>query len=184
MHATDVLMAEHRIIERFLACLEEAVRRLQSDQPVRLDFFIQAADFIQDFADAFHHKKEEGVLFEALAAHGVPREFGPIGVMLAEHDEGRKFTRAMRTAVERMEAGDDSARVEVVRNALGYVALLRQHIAKEEQVLFAMAEDVILEEEQDRVAEAFKEIETGESGEAVRQKYLRIVETLEREVWG
>jgi len=75
------------------------------------------------------------VLFERMVAAGLPREVGPIAVMLAEHEQGRAFTRGMRAAAERLAAGDAAAARDVVANARGYAALLRQHIQKEDGIL-------------------------------------------------
>lgn len=184
MHATQTLMDEHRVIERVLASLEIAVQRLETGPPPGADFFLRAAEFIAGFADGCHHRKEEGVLFPAMEAAGVLRAGGPIGVMLAEHEEGRRITRAMRGAAERMGAGDTGARAEVGRHALDYVGLLRQHIRKEDNVLFPMAGRVIPAAGQGEVAEEFELIEREETGQGVHERFLALAAVLEEEVRG
>jgi hemerythrin-like domain-containing protein len=181
MQATQILMDEHRVIERVITSLEAATNELQQGGTVRPGFYLDAVDFIKGFADGCHHKKEEGVLFTAMAAAGMPTEVGPIAVMLAEHEQGRAYTRGMRQGAERMQAGDVSARAEVIQNARGYAALLRQHIAKEDGVLFPMADQVIPPAAQGRVAEDFERVEHEETGEGVHEKYLALAEALERE---
>ena len=69
----------------------------------------------------------------------MPAEGGPIAVMLAEHDQGRAYTRGMVDAAQRLKQGDGDAAQQLVDNALGYAGLLRQHIQKEDQILFPMA---------------------------------------------
>jgi hemerythrin-like domain-containing protein len=101
--------------------------------------------------------------------------------MLAEHEQGRTFTRGMRDAANRLAAGDASARTEVVINARGYAALLRQHIQKENGILFPMADQVIPVAQQAQVAEGFERVEHEETGEGVHEKYLALAEALERE---
>jgi hemerythrin-like domain-containing protein len=182
MRATKILMDEHRVIERVLEALETAAHALDRGDAVRPGFFLEAADFISSFADGCHHHKEEGVLFEALAALGMPTEAGPIGVMLAEHEEGRSYTRAMREAAERLEGGDAAARSDVVRNAQGYVALLRQHIAKEDNVLFPMAEQLIPRGGHERMLLDFERVERERSGEGVHERYHALAERLATEV--
>ena len=182
MEATKILMEEHRVIERVIDAIEVAARRLDSDPSIRAGFFLDAADFIREFADGCHHRKEEGVLFPAMEAAGVPKKGGPIGVMLTEHEEGRRLTRGMRTAAEKLATGDEAARGEVQRNALGYVNLLRQHIMKEDSVLFPMADRVIRDQERAEVADAFERIQQEETAEGVQEKYLGVAESLEREV--
>ena len=184
MKATDILMEEHSVIERVLDTLEIAAERLEKGQPVRPGMFIEAADFIQGFADGCHHKKEEGVLFPSMSAQGVPVQGGPIGVMLSEHEQGRIYTRAMRQAAERLAKGDSQASQEISQNARGYVALLRQHIFKENNILFPMANRVIPPDQQEKVAEDFEHIEHEETGEGVHEKYLALAGALEKELQG
>jgi len=92
MQATDILMEEHRVIERVLASLETAANRLSAGQIVPMDFFFKAADFIKNFADGCHHKKEEGILFVAMDANGMAQDAEPLSIMLEEHEEGKVFT--------------------------------------------------------------------------------------------
>ena len=157
MQATDILMQEHEVILRVIGALEIETDRLAAGQDVRPGFFLDAADFIKGFADGCHHKKEEGVLFKAMArSRFAAGKSGPIGVMLAEHEQGRAYTRGMRDAANRLAAGDETARAEVVNNARGYAALLRQHIQKENGILFPMADQVIPVAQQAQVADDFR----------------------------
>jgi hemerythrin-like domain-containing protein len=182
MEATEILMEEHRVIERVLTSLDTAIGRLARGESVRPGFFLDAADFIKGFADGCHHLKEEGVLFEAMVDAGMPRQTGPVAVMLTEHEQGRAYTRGMRAAAQKLEGGDQSARAQVAENALGYVTLLRQHIGKEDHVLFPMADQVIPRSKQAQVVEDFEHVEHEETGEGVHEKYLALAEALEREV--
>ncbi len=180
MQATEILMDEHRVIERVLVSLELAAQRLADGQAVPMDFFLKTADFIKGFADGCHHLKEEQVLFPTLEENGMSREAGPVAAMLADHEEGRRLTRAMRAAAERAQKGDSQAVSLVAQNALGYVALLRQHIQKENNILFPMADQVIPREQQSHVAEAFDHIEHEETGAGIHEKYLGIAAELEQ----
>ncbi len=88
MKATDILMDEHQVILRVISALEGAVDKIDSGK-ISPAFFIDASDFIKNFADGCHHVKEEGVLFKYMEAGGVPVQGGPIGVMLSDHEAGR-----------------------------------------------------------------------------------------------
>ena len=143
MNATNTLMGEHRVIEQVLAVLEEIAASAERDGVIDTAAARDALDFFRTFADGCHHAKEERHLFPLLESRGLPREGGPTGVMLHEHDQGRTLTRAMDAAVEALAAGRPGAAQELERAARQHVQHLRQHIAKENQVLFPMARQLL-----------------------------------------
>ena len=182
MTATEELMTEHRAIERMLTVLEAAAGRLEAGERVRPDVFREAVDFVRNFADRCHHGKEEENLFPRLEELGVPREGGPLGVMLFEHDEGRAFIGAIAAAVEAYDGGDEGAARTIATSARGYVELLRGHILKEERVLFPMADQVLSADDQRSLEERFERIETDVMGPGVHERYHRMLDDLEREL--
>lgn len=181
MQATEILSSEHRVIERVIASLEAQANKLDAGEDVRPGFFIDAATFIKGFADGCHHRKEEGVLFVAMVDAGLPRQTGPIAVMLSDHEQGRQYTRGMREAAERLAAGERGAAAELSANARGYATLLRDHIQKEDGILFPMADEVIPANRHAAVLEGFEHVEHEETGEGVHEKFLALAEALERE---
>jgi hemerythrin-like domain-containing protein len=102
--------------------------------------------------------------------------------MLAEHEQGRIFTRGMLQATQELQKGDAGARERIAQNALGYAVLLRQHIMKEDNILFPMADQVIPLDQQDDVYAGFERVEHEETGEGVHEKYLGLAERLEGQV--
>jgi len=182
MKATEILMEEHRVIERMLDALEIAAKNLSSGQTVPADFFLKAADFIKGFADSCHHKKEEDILFATLMAHGMSRETGPLAVMLAEHEEGRRLAHAMREGAEQMREGTQVNASQITQNALSYIALLRQHIQKEDHILYPMADQIIPAGQHPQIMAAFERIEHEDMGAGVHERYLGLVAELEEAV--
>ncbi|MBI3569348.1 MAG: hemerythrin domain-containing protein [Gemmatimonadetes bacterium] len=181
MRATDILMEEHRVIERVLDALETAVRHLDGQPPVRPGFFLDASEFISGFADGCHHRKEEGVLFGALVDSGLPKDDGAIAMMLDEHEQGRAFNRAIRDGARRLEAGDAAAARPLATAARGYVALLRDHIAKEDEMLFPLADEMIAPERLEDVLRGFAEIERQDAGVGAVERFHALAARLEEE---
>lgn len=179
MQATDILMEEHRVIEKVLASLETAANRLSAGQAIPMNFFLKAADFIKNFADGCHHKKEEGILFVAMAANGMSQEIEPLSIMLEEHEQGRRLTRAMQEGAERVQRGETTALSQVIQSVLEYVALLRQHIQKEDHILFPMADDLIPVEQHQQIMADFNHIE---HEDGIHEKYFRIASELAKAV--
>ena len=132
---TDVLRDEHRIILGALDMLETAAARSDGGRVLPESWWAETIEWLRAFADRNHHAKEERLLFPAMVKAGVPSEGGPIAVMLEEHTEGRALVQAMATAAP-------AERPAVARR---YVRLLRDHIEKENGVLFPLA-DAVLDE--------------------------------------
>ena len=176
--ATEALKHDHRVIEKVLAVLE---RLTESSGEISLEMWRQALDFIRNFADECHHLKEEKVLFPVLEEHGIPREGGPIGMMLLEHVEARGYVKAMAAALALAKEDPNATRTTLVENARAYLRLLREHIRKEDEVLFEMADETLSPEEQKELLHQFEEHEEREIGSGVHEKYLGIAAELERE---
>jgi len=180
-HATDILVEEHQVIQRIIAVLNAAARKLEAGQAVSPDVFRQAVDFIRTFADRCHHGKEQDLLFPALERQGIPREGGPIGVMLYEHDQGRAFVRQMAEATEALAGGDAAAQAALLGGARGYADLLTEHIYKEDNILYPMANRVLSEADQQELLEKFEGVEES-MGEGTHERYVALVEALEAEL--
>ena len=155
MNSIDRLIAEHDLIERGLALLEKAAARIMAGESVPNGFACWAPKFFREFADGCHHAKEEDVLFPLLKARGIPEEGGPIGVMLHEHDIGRDCVGRMKAAAEAEDFDGDS----FAAAASEFVPLLRQHIFKENNVLFKMAEQVLSESDDADATRQFTDVE-------------------------
>ncbi len=175
---TNILSDEHRVIERVLG----AVEKLAKGPVDALEPWKKALDFIRHFADQCHHFKEEKVLFPAMEAHGIPNQDGPIGMMLMEHEEGRSHVRAMFAAVSLIENNNEAAKDSLLSSAQAYCRLLREHIQKEDEILFRMAEEAIPAEEQKKLVADFAKHEVEEMGAGLHEKYLTIAGELENGV--
>lgn len=177
--ATEALKQDHRVIEQVLAVLERLAR---SRGKVPLEKWAKAVDFIRNFADQCHHLKEEKILFPALEEHGIPLGGGPLGVMLLEHEEGRGYVRAMAGALAQAKEGRAGAEETLRENARAYLRLLRQHILKEDEILFPMADEVLTQEEQKKLVCEFEEHEAKEIGSGVHERYLKLADEMGRYV--
>lgn len=178
MNPIETLKHEHDVILEVLDAAERAANSLPETLARDEDWLDNFLDFVRNFADRCHHGKEEKRLFDLLELRGISREGGPIGVMLQEHDQGRAFIRAIADASQRAKEGDPAALEVVSTNLKAYVGLLRSHIAKENDVLFVMAEQVLTDEDQRELMEAFEHVETEEMGEDVHERYHELAHRL------
>ncbi|MBK7643511.1 MAG: hemerythrin domain-containing protein [Planctomycetes bacterium] len=175
---TEILAAEHRVIERVLECLDVLAQRAQRDGVLDAESAAQALEVVATFADRCHHMKEEDVLFARMHARGIPDHVGPIAVMLHDHEAGRSRVRAMRWAVTRHVKGEPDAAKDFAENSLAYTELLREHIAKEDHVLYPMAEACFSEQDRLEVLEDFARKESKDMGAGTHERMLALVDGL------
>ena len=178
MNPSDILKSEHRVIEQVLACLEKMSEECQQQGRLDRDPAREAVDFFRNFADGCHHGKEEEHYFPAMEAAGFPRQGGPTGVMIHEHEVGRRHIREMDATIDAAAEGRAEAVDRFVSHARDYVALLREHIAKEDHCLFTMADQALSADEQAALLSAFDRVETHEMGEGTHQRYLDLANEL------
>jgi hemerythrin-like domain-containing protein len=79
--AIDVLMTEHRLIERVLGFLESFALEVKGGLPLERRLVSEYGEFFGRFADACHHGKEEEILFRVMAENGFSTDSGPLAVM-------------------------------------------------------------------------------------------------------
>jgi hemerythrin-like domain-containing protein len=177
---TRTLVDEHRLILRMIALLERNAPRTADGTYSNWQFYLDGVDFIRTFADRFHHAKEEDILFEALVRNGMPREQSPVAAMLMEHDQGRAFVKVMEAAVREVMDGHEGMERIIADNALAYAALLREHIAKEDDILYPLAERLIPESMRDGIIAGYAAAEA-ETPADLAARYEAVVALYERE---
>jgi hemerythrin-like domain-containing protein len=176
--AIDVLMHEHRIIEKVLDALKACGHSARQGQSVDRTAVGEFAEFFINFADKCHHGKEEDRLFTVMVEHGFPREEGPIAVMLAEHAMGREHVAVLAQIGRGSGPLNDDERRQLGDHADAYHALLRSHIMKEDNVLYPMASRMLPETVMDRMAEDFETFERETMGEGTHERYHEMAHRL------
>lgn len=150
-NVTQVMSDEHQLILRMISLVESNTARMEQGKFRNWQFFLDAVDFIRNYADRFHHAKEEDVLFVALVKNGMPEKQSPIEAMQLEHEQGRALVRNLEEAARNALAGETGQIPIIAENARGYAALLRGHIDKEDNILYPLAERVLPEAVRERM---------------------------------
>src|SRR3990167_9577066 len=152
--ALKILIKEHENILIVVERLEKELKELKNKE-IDTDFFEKIIKFIRGYADKFHHAKEEDILFKEFnkcAEEGCVH-CNPVEQMLIEHDLGREN-------VKKMEAGlNEKNKNKIIEGANGYICLIKEHIFKEDNILYPMANEALSESTKDKMLKKFKEIE-------------------------
>jgi hemerythrin-like domain-containing protein len=168
--ATADLQHEHEAILRALTVLERLGERLASGRPVSDATVSELVMLLRTFADRCHHGKEEDHLFPALRAKGAG---DALSVFLDEHEEGRGYLRTLAGS------GPTGERAAAARR---YVGMLRNHIERENEVLFPMADGLFTPEEHAALARAYADVEDRVVGPGAHDGLLAALARLEAAV--
>jgi len=165
MKCTDLLLQDHRVILRALDVLEEMAKHVERHQALEHDDVESILRFLRSFADDYHQGKEESALFPELRRLMKPE--GPLRQMLFEHDQERSLVEAIEDALFTRRGPEF---VEFARRLIG---LLREHIRKEDTVLFEFIGRTFSSEEDNSVTAEFDRFE-------VKPSLMLDLQTLER----
>jgi hemerythrin-like domain-containing protein len=176
--ATEILRNEHEIILDVLLALETISEPAARGEVLDVRSGLEILDFLRGFGDRCHHGKEEQIFFPALATRGLPRDVGPLAVMMAEHDKGRELIARMAESLADVELSKPGAPTCFAASAMAYVELMRDHIEKENGVLFPMCDGMLSEENQGALLFAFEKFEHADMGVGAHERFLDIASGL------
>ncbi len=181
MNSVDVLKNEHVYIKMVLGGIRWQCVEILKTGRIDYELFYQIIDFVRNFADKYHHQKEEQYLFDIMSKElGEEMEKGPIMGMLVEHDFGRDHIYNLERALKSSRDGDLNAKVDIIASAIGYEQMLLKHIDKEDNAIFNFAAKTLSGSTLDRLDKDFEAIETNSENAALRRKYMSFAENLEQ----
>ena len=173
--AIEDLRHDHDAINTAFLILDGMIERFQKNGDLDRVDSLSFIGFLKEFADKCHHGKEEGILFPELIKAGIPQEGGPIGVMLSEHVEGRRLIKEMEESV-----GQKPDLTKFINSAHQYESLLKNHIQKENNVLFPMADRTLDSNRMTKIYEAFEEHEEKVIGKGRHEQLHELLKTLKK----
>jgi hemerythrin-like domain-containing protein len=173
---THILRHEHRVIEQALRALDGMCMNLKSGGNVPPEALYQILDFIQNFADRFHHTREETYLFPTLGQNGFQMEGGALGFLMGEHESERMLTAELELAIGEYRHGDAAA---VDRFVDLYREHMVHHMREEDAILFRLAEEVLDEAVKASLTQSFAQ-EEAQSSDGMVARYERLAQELER----
>lgn len=143
------LVEEHTVIKRVLALIPVISDRI-ADGLTEADKQVIAAviNFVRNFADRYHHAKEEDLLFRHFDGQA-----DILKAMVSEHEIGRGHIRATEEALVR----NDAATARLRLTAYGH--LLTEHIRKEDEILYPWMDRELKDAQIGQLFAAFREVD-------------------------
>ena len=160
------LMQEHQLILHFINLFQNHIKNEHSKS--NLNTFEMLVDFIENYADRYHHAKEEAILFQELEKPGTLSHCNPVRQMIFEHDQSRHHVQQIKKGIQTQDSG------LVLTQVQNYCFLLQQHIYKEDHILYPMSEQSLTETQKSQIDACFEEKERTLNGSEIEAKYERM----------
>ena len=177
MQARGPLMIEHRLIERMIAVIKDALAQIQSSGKADPLFVDTAVDFVSMYADHTHHGKEENILFRDLGKRPLSADdLRLMNELIQEHVLGRQTTKALVEANNRYRNGDAAALAQIVEKLQTLVEFYPKHIEKEDKVFFPASRAYFTDDEDQAMLAEFWEFDR----KMIHDKYKAVVEGLKK----
>jgi len=179
--STVSLRRDHDLIEKVLRSMETTIQLLKDNKKIPEVVLLQVIYFSNNFTDVCHHSKEEKSLFPALEKAGMPKQMGPIAVMLREHEISRKIAKRIQESTKEYLESENSA--QLIADMTEYVDHVKQHLWKENNRLFMMADARLqnVSQEMEQQLLGVEEAQLKETGKT-RQHFEDLAQNLEKSV--
>ena len=174
----DFLIAEHEMIERAMETLKSNLENIDTGGYDLLQLK-RSLDFLLEFGDKIHNSKEEGFLFPLMYERGVPKEGGPIGVMLMEHDDERRLLQHMLAQVDTLPSAEPETVAKFRREGLEYLKIRAEHIWKENDILYPMARNVMQDGDPENLLAEFNKVNQEAYGDDAAEKFAQMLKEVE-----
>jgi len=167
------------VIEQALRALDGMCLNLKCGNDIPPKSLFQLIDFFQNFADRFHHAKEEAYLFPALCHILFENDKGAIKSLIQEHEIERALVAELEKAIKEYSGGDSTAATRFVESAYMYRDRLIGLMREEESFLFRLAESALDESVKSSLIHSFAGKAPADNDGMV-DKYEEMAEELEK----
>jgi hemerythrin-like domain-containing protein len=185
MYPIDILLDEHKLVERIITVVEKIRDKLQNEQQVPAPVFWKLVDFLRNYSDVIHHSKEEDVFFAKMQDYNEKLATAvkdQMAVLIDEHLQGLDLANDMHKAIRDYRRGSTSARKRILRAVTSYADLMKPHFQSEENDVFPAMVKVLSKADKDQMKADFDRFDNLVGGAEAHKRYERVVAELEKEL--
>ncbi|MGC1093681.1 MAG: hemerythrin domain-containing protein [Pseudolabrys sp.] len=128
----EILLEEHRNIEKLLHVLEQELDVFDRTESPDYEILRTIVEYFQDYPESYHHPKED-IVFEKLKLRD-PSAVARIGDVETEHQLETQRLRRFAQAINDILAGREYPRRSFHNVVRDFIDHQRQHMHKEEQL--------------------------------------------------
>ncbi len=156
MNITQTIVDEHVLILKGLELSKIARDKIERNQHPPKSFFKKAVSFFRNYADKYHHYKEEFLMFGFLAQEKEGQLDLEIGSLRHQHESGRRFLTRLEKSINGYAMKNEIAITSLLENMASFISILSRHIYREDNLFFPMVEQELSTDQKTTLLEQFK----------------------------
>lgn len=172
-------MYEHKAIKLMLNVMSNISKSIKDKKVFYTNDVEKIVDFLFVYVDKCHRNKEEAVFYPALIMTEYPADKMPVGLIINEHSIGKGYLDEIVCCVENCKIGSIFSGERIADCIANYVQLIRNHIKKEENDYFPIANKALSDEAQDEISKQFKIINDEFVGLDIHTRYDELLKSME-----
>jgi hemerythrin-like domain-containing protein len=179
MKPTEDLKYEHKAITLMLNVLSNISDSLKDKKVFYTRDVEKIVDFLSIYGDKCHRNKEESVFYPALLMTEYSNDKMPVSLIINEHSIGKGYLDEIICCVENCKIGSTFSCERIADCIANYVQLIQNHIKKEENDYFPMANKALSEEAQNEISKQFRLINDEFIGMDIHTRYDELLKSME-----
>ena len=184
MKLTEELIQEHEEIRLVLNIMSKISEDIKNQKLFYSDDIDNIGEFIFNYWDKCHCKKEEKALFPALILEVDSKEKKMIENLYNDHISGKNYLREIKSCVENCKVGNPFSCEKLAEFLTGFVNMLRIHMRNEEIHFFPLACNILSIDKQNLVLEHYDKIDKKILKQKVHEQYHNLLKELEKKYIG
>ena len=163
MTPTENLINEHKKINELLDIMSKIALKIKSKDVFYPNDVEEVVKYLINIIENSHHGKEDDVFYPELISSGIPKETAPLSIINYEHLISVNYLKDISSCVENCKIGNDFSGELLADSLTNYVIAIKNHIQREEEIVFPIANEVFSIEKQNDILQRF---------EIIEQKYI------------
>jgi len=163
MTPTENLINEHKKINELLDIMSKIALKIKSKDVFYPNDVEEVVKYLINIIENSHHGKEDDVFYPELISSGIPKETAPLSIINYEHLISVNYLKDISSCVVNCKIGNDFSGELLADSLTNYVIAIKNHIQREEEIVFPIANEVFSIEKQNEILQRF---------EVIEQKYI------------
>jgi hemerythrin-like domain-containing protein len=181
MNPSIDIQSDHVAMSIILEAMENRAQEILKNGNVDYFRIAQILDFLHNYANNLHYAKEERILFPAVMDVSKPWIFKTIKNLIHEHTLAREYIKQIDKNLRSCLDGNTNALQDMALVMLKYVALEKNHIKVEDDVVMPLFKKLLDSNKMEGFKFEFKELPDKKIDHLKYLEYYRLINILSTE---